>query len=250
MTDRFFESVIGLFNGSYEGFQACDTPYHDLDHTLEVTLALAKVLSGWNRAGSPPVSMDFFDLGIMAALLHDTGYIKKDGDDQGTGAKYTFTHVGRSVAFADRLMEGAGFEDARRKALGNMIWHTCTQIDREKITHASAEEKRVANSMATADLVGQMSSPDYIRKLPGLYEEFAEAYEYEGREKLKSNNNIIFESAEELIEKTPNFYYMWVKPELSSMGDMYKYIAHHYPDKVNHEIVKIEANMKKIADGA
>ena len=120
-TDLFFWKIIDLFNGKHEGFQACDTSYHDLDHTLEVTLTLAKIISGWNRSQSPAVSNDFFDLGIMAAILHDVGYIKKVGDNQGTGAKYTFSHVGKSVDFADRLMEEADIKEGHRNAVRNVI---------------------------------------------------------------------------------------------------------------------------------
>lgn len=249
LADRYFETVIRLFRGGYDGFQACDTPYHDLDHTLEVTRTFARIVSGWNRETSPAVTIDLFDLGLMAALLHDAGYIKREGDNHGTGAKYTFTHVGKSAAFADRMMEGAGMEEGRRKALCNMIWHTCTQTNKAEIDYSGDEEKRVAHSVGTADIVGQMSSPAYLQKLPRLYDEFAEAYEHEGLEKLARNNNIIFENAEQLIKGTPAFYENWVKRELSSMGDMYLYIAYHYPDRVNHELKRLEENMKKITGG-
>jgi hypothetical protein len=249
LTDLFFWKIIDLFNGKYDGFQACDTPYHDLDHSLEVTLTLAKIISGWNRARSPAVSNDSFDLGILAAMLHDVGYIKKAGDDKGTGAKYTFSHVCKSVGFANRLMEEADIKEGRSSAIRNIIWLTCTQIDKEKIKYAGEEEMRIANSLGTADLVGQMSSPYYLEKLPHLYVEFEEAYQYEGLEKLRKNKNKIFESADQLIKGTPEFYYGWVIPALSSMGNMYQYIAYHYPDNVNHEIEQLEENMKMINDG-
>lgn len=247
LTDRFFETIIDLFKGNYDGFQACDTSYHDLDHSLEVTLTQAKIISGWNKSQTPAVSKDFFDLGIMAALLHDIGYIKKAGDDQGTGAKYTFCHVGHSAEFACKLLKDINMDEAHKSAVENMIWHTCTKAYRGKIEYSSEEEKLVANALGTADLVGQMASPNYVGKLRYLYQEFEEAYQYEGIDNLLEKKHIIFESEEQLIKATPNFYYMFVKPALSSMGEMYKYIAYHYPDNVNHEIEQIEENMKKIA---
>jgi hypothetical protein len=42
-----FHDFERLFNGNYPGYLGCDTTYHDVQHTLDMTLALARLLVGW-----------------------------------------------------------------------------------------------------------------------------------------------------------------------------------------------------------
>ena len=102
---RFIARAFGwteqCFSGKYPGYQAIDARYHDLEHTLQGTLCLARLLCGRHFAGAVPVlTPGMFELGLLAILMHDAGYLKVHGDDQGTGAKYTLTHVRRSAEFA------------------------------------------------------------------------------------------------------------------------------------------------------
>ena len=62
---------------------------------------MARMLRGRHLANThPQITQRLFQLGVIAILMHDTGYLKKRGDTEGTGAKYTFVHVIRSCAFA------------------------------------------------------------------------------------------------------------------------------------------------------
>jgi HD superfamily phosphodiesterase len=100
---KVFYDMIDLFTGRMEGYYKCDTKYHDLEHTLETTRITAKIINNWNKSRQlPTVSKRFFELGVIAALFHDTGYIRKHGDIEGTGAKYTFIHEERSIEFAKK----------------------------------------------------------------------------------------------------------------------------------------------------
>jgi len=64
---------------------------------------------------------------VLAILLHDTGYLKKRDDTDGTGAKYTVTHVHRSGEFAAQLLGERGFNATDIYAVQNMI--RCTGVD-------------------------------------------------------------------------------------------------------------------------
>src|SRR5262249_44544091 len=98
---RVFGWAIESFTGHYRDYQAVDAQYHDFEHTLQGTLCLVRLLRGRHLAGAQPVLTErMFQLGLLAILLHDTGYLKKSGDTEGTGAKYTVTHVSRSADFA------------------------------------------------------------------------------------------------------------------------------------------------------
>ena len=61
-------------------------------------------------------------------------------------------------------------------------------------------ETMYAALVRAADLVGQLADPDYLRKLPALYQEFVET----GADKI-----IGCESPDDLREDYPNFY--WTK---------------------------------------
>src|SRR5687768_4724256 len=55
--ERAFDDAVRLYRGEYPGYLGCDTAYHDLQHILEVTLAMARLLDGYerSRADSPGI---------------------------------------------------------------------------------------------------------------------------------------------------------------------------------------------------
>jgi len=63
-----------------------------------VTLLTAQITAGWNiYKGHTPLPREIFICGLIAALFHDSGYIKERGDISGRGGKYTFRHEERSI---------------------------------------------------------------------------------------------------------------------------------------------------------
>src|ERR1039457_418982 len=145
---RVFGWAKECFTGHYKDYQAIDAPYHDLEHTLQGTLCMARLLRGRHRAGAQPqIAERFFQLGIIAILLHDTGYLKKRGDTGGTGAKYTVTHVARSTEFAAEFLREKGFSPGDIKAVQNMI--SCTGVDSllSDIPFQSEPEKMLGHAL-------------------------------------------------------------------------------------------------------
>src|SRR6266568_45267 len=108
---QVFGWAIDCFTGSYRDYQAVDALYHDFEHTLQGTLCMARLLHGRYAAGAQPeLTQRIVQLGFLAILLHDTGYLKKRTDSEGTGAKYTVTHVERSAEFAAQLLSSANWK--------------------------------------------------------------------------------------------------------------------------------------------
>jgi hypothetical protein len=247
MIEVVLKDVIDLFSGKREGFLKCDTRYHDLSHTLQVLHPFIGIIDGWNKSkNSPNISRDFFDIGIIAVLLHDTGYIKTSDDVDGTGAKHTFIHTYRSADFAAHYLSEIGFEKQKICSVQNAIMCTGVKVDYNKLLFNSEEERIIGYALGTADLLGQMSAVDYPEKLSMLYTEFEEAYRYEGVERLHEKGITIFESAEDLIRKTPYFYENVVMGRFKEMGSLYKYLTYHFNDSRNPYIEAIEENIKKI----
>src|ERR1019366_2017770 len=130
---------------------------------------------------------------------------------EGTGAKYTLTHVDRSIEFAGELMLMNDFLIEEILAVQNMIRCTGVNVKLDTIQFQDELERIVGFSLGTADLLGQMAASDYVEKLPILYSEFAEAAHYnEG--KMKAGG--FFSSAEDLMQKTPMFWEKYVMQKI------------------------------------
>ena len=240
-----FDWVQECFAGRYRDFQASDARYHDLEHTLQGTLCMVRVLQGRHQAGGrPAIQQRTFEQGLLAILFHDTGYLKKQADDDGTGAKYTLTHVARSVNFAEQFFGERGVPIAEIRSIQNMIRCTGVHVDLSRIPFQSEVEKVVGFALGTGDLLGQMSADDYIEKLPILYSEFEESARfYEG----KMVGTLTFSSAADLLRRTPEFWDKYVLRKLD--GDfwgLYKFLNEPYPHGPNGYLLKIAANLDRL----
>jgi predicted metal-dependent HD superfamily phosphohydrolase len=240
-----FGWVIDCFTGKYADYQAVDARYHDLEHTMQGTLCMARLLKGRHLAeAQPQLSQRMFELGLLAILLHDTGYLKQRSDREGTGAKYTITHVERSAEFAARLLTEKGFTPSEIQAVQNMIH--CTGVDSvlHTIPFQNDLEKLTGFALGTADLLGQMAADDYVEKLPVLYTEFAEAVRYT---KDRSHFIAAFSDATDLVRKTPMFWDKYVRRKLErDFGGLYRYLNDPYPDGPNAYLQRIERSMECI----
>src|SRR5437870_5715455 len=233
------------FAGKYRDYQASDARYHDLEHTLQGTLCMARLLHGRHQAGAKPgVNQRLFELGLLAILLHDTGYLKKKDDAGGTGAKYTLTHVTRSVQFAEQFLEEKGITLKEIRTAQNMIRCTGVNANLSLIPFQSEVEKIVGFALGTADLLGQMAADDYVEKLPVLYAEFEESARfYEGKMALSSE----FSSAGDLVRKTPDFWTKYVLPKIhNEFWGLYRFLNQPHPNGPNQYLQRVEANIEKV----
>jgi len=242
---RVFGWAIECFTGKHQDYQAVDARYHDLEHTMQGTLCLARLLRGRHCAGTQPaLTGHMFQIAIIAILFHDTGYLKRRNDPQGTGAKYTVTHVVRSSDFAAAVLGEHGFNNQDIHAVQNMIRCTGINANLAAIPFQSELERVAGFALATADLLGQMSAPDYVEKLPILYSEFAEAAQFTGD---KNHFVASFSSAQDLLERTPYFWHELVLPKLEKdfLG-LYRFLNEPYPGGPNEYVQRVEANMGRL----
>lgn len=248
----FVPTVFGwasdYFAGRYRDYQAIDASYHDEEHTMQGTLCMVRLLCGRHHAGVEPVLTEhMLQLGILAILLHDSGYLKKRDDTEGTGAKYTVTHVNRSADFAAVILGDKGYSASDIRAVQNMIFCTGINANVATIPFQSELEGVVGYALGTGDLLGQMAAEDYVEKLPILYEEFAEAAKYtEDRKQFI----VTFNSPAELLHRTPAFWEGFVKPKLENdFKGVYQYLNKPYPSGPNDYVRHVEANIDRLRRG-
>jgi len=242
---RVFGWALQCFAGEYRDYLAVDARYHDVEHTLQGTLCMMRLLRGRHLAGAEPVlTQRMFELGLLAILLHDTGYLKKRDDTEGTGAKYTVVHVRRSAEFAAQLLSEKGFSAGEIQAVQHMI--QCTGVDAAltSIPFQNEMEKVAGFALASADLLGQMAAEDYVDKLPILYSEFSEAARY-----AKDQPNFIssFSSAMDLMRKTPSFWEKFVLVKLDrDFEGLHRFLSDPYLTRPNEYLERIEANIQHL----
>ena len=242
LLDRLFADVTGMFEGAYPGYQAGDMHYHNFEHTMQATVCLTHILQGRSRSADKPVlAPRDWELAVMAVLMHDSGYLKHTGDDEGTGAKYTFVHERRSCEFARQYLPRMGVTASEIEDICSAIICTGPQSRISQITFHREEARQMAFILVTADYLAQMSAEDYVDKLPVLFREFKEAYDYESVPEAKRP----YHTVRELLEKSPVFWQNYVRPMLDfEAGGVHRYLT--TAGQPNPYLQAVEANIAEI----
>ncbi|MEA3279350.1 MAG: hypothetical protein U9Q38_01945 [Thermodesulfobacteriota bacterium] len=188
-----FSMIVSLFEGNYPGYQACNTEYHDLRHTTDTFLAMARLIHGAVIDGKT-FSHGNINLGLISTLFHDTGYIQKKYDSEGTGAKYTVSHVRRSIDFLEIAGSEQILPDNEIAAGQLMILCTDLTVDVPGMVFPSYQIELLSKMLGAADLLAQMADRTYLEKLLFLYREFKEA------------GVGGYENEVDLLQKTVGFY--------------------------------------------
>jgi hypothetical protein len=210
-----FRDILKLFKGEYPGYQKCNTWYHDLKHTTDSLLAMARLIHGASLNGLTLPDRDVL-LGLAATLFHDTGYIQSLGDLKGTGAKYTLVHVARSVAFMEKYFGASGISSRDFEYCRSCVRCTGLETKIGEIQFESVYHCEVGWMLGTADLLGQMADRTYLERLPFLYREFEEAHVPE------------YESELALLRKTPAFWEFSKQRFVKELGNVDRYMPDHF----------------------
>jgi predicted metal-dependent HD superfamily phosphohydrolase len=242
LIDRLFADNTDMFTGRYPGYQGSDMKYHNHEHTMQAAVCLVHLLEGRNNSTDKPVlTVRDWELALMSALLHDCGYLKATDDREGTGAKYTFVHERRSCDFARQYLPRMGATSTEIEDICAAILCTGPQSKLSQITFHREEARLYAFLLVTADYLAQMSAADYVPKLPHLFLEFQEAYEFEGIAPEKR----LYRKLDEMLAMTPNFWERIVKPLLDfEAGGVHRYLA--TVGQPNPYLQAVEANIAEV----
>ena len=220
-SDAALTEIIPSAASALECIGNSDALYHNVEHTMLVTLAGHEIFKG--RALLKPSTPADYSNFIVACLAHDIGYVRGvvKGDDassyvvDGTGRKVSLPrgssdaalapyHVERSKLFVlDRVAAVEELDGARiARAIGFTRFPYSPVADDEK---GRVDEE--ASLLRAADLIGQLGDPHYLRKVNALYYEF---------EEIGLNRQLGYESPADLVDKYPQFYWDSISPHIQS----------------------------------
>jgi hypothetical protein len=228
--DQAFKDIGRLYEGKHPDYLPCDTEYHDIQHVLDVTLAMARLMDGYERSRNnlPPLPAPCFSLGVVTALFHDFGYLRKRGDRRHRyGAEYTLTHVTRG---SDHLLSYLPKIGLKRYAASGatLVHYTGYERRAETIPLNDTLLRRVGHMLGTADIIAQMADRCYLEKCRDrLYPEFVLG----GLTKKKlsgGRTQVLFTSGDDLVRKTPGFYMNAAKRLDLQLARAYEYAGRHF----------------------
>jgi hypothetical protein len=193
-----------------------DALYHNVEHTLLVTLAGHDIFRG--RALHEQLTADDYAHVIIACLAHDIGYVRglfREDDEDGfvidaAGSKVTLArgssdaglmlhHVDRSKLYVMQRIEGIPELDQQRIA---------EAIEGTRFPPVAGRQCGCEASMVrAADFVGQLGDPNYIRKTNALFHEF---------EEVGMNRQLGYESPADIVDRYPQFYWNSVAPHIQT----------------------------------
>jgi hypothetical protein len=194
-----------------------DALYHDIEHTMLVTLAGHDILMG-RMLLVPTTATDYANF-ILACLTHDIGYVRGivHGDSEdcyvadltgrtirlprgASDASLAPYHVDRSKLFASERFDGVEEVDASRIA-------RAIEFTRFPYSDSSNDESIEEEGMLlrAADLIGQLGDPNYLRKSNALFYEF---------EEVGLNKKLGYETPADVVYKYPQFYWSNVAPQI------------------------------------
>jgi len=225
--ERAFRDFDDLFAGRTPHYFGVDTLYHDRQHTLDVTLAMARLLAGYERQEEPLwlLGPERAVAGVIMALFHDVGYLRRTDETQiGNGAELTSTHVSRGASFLEQYFQRLKMQqwaDVARE----IVHFTGYERPFAQIRIDDPLDRRLGHLLGTADMIAQLSDRCYLEKCRDrLYPEFVLGGMALGKG-IEGYPTVRYASGLDLLRQTPVFVNMTRSKRLDGeFGGAYRYL--------------------------
>jgi len=223
-----YPGIIGFIGRlALENIANSDAQYHDMNHTIMVTLVGQEILLGKHTSEGGVTPHDWLHF-IISLLCHDIGYVRGvcRGDRNGnyvcnfkgdlatipegsTDASLTPYHVTRSKLFVRERFGKASLAHIDTREIEANIEHTRFPVPEDEQHMSGADYPGL---LRAADLIGQLADVNYLRKRSALFAEFRET---------GASEKLGFQSADDLRAAYPAFFWKAVKPYI---GDALRHL--------------------------
>jgi hypothetical protein len=224
-----YEDIIAWAGSmALENIANSDALYHNVEHTILVTLVGQEILRGKHIREGGITCEDWLHV-IISLVCHDIGYVKgvcRDDQDRhgryatgknnemvdlppgATDASLTPYHVDRGKLFVmERFAKNQRIDAERIKR----------NIELTRFPVPSEEDhqdtQQFPGLIRAADLIGQLSDPRYLKKISALFYEF---------EETGQNKALGYDHPGDLRKNYPKFYWNVVHPYIQ---DGLRYLA-------------------------
>ena len=195
--------------------------YHNVEHTIMVTLVAQQILRGKHLCEGGVRPTDWFHF-IAAVLCHDIGYIsgicRQDEDDwfatgvddqliqlpiTGTDAVLAPYHVDRSKLFVRERFANSFATEIDTERIASYI--EMTRFPSPKDDEFYDDTTNYRGLVRAADFIGQLGDPNYLRKIPALYYEF---------EEIGVNAELGYHTPDDMRKGYARFYWNVIQPHI------------------------------------
>jgi hypothetical protein len=205
---RLTELIPSIARLALECIGNSDALYHNVEHTMLVTLVGRDILRG-RALLKRTTPADWAHL-LVACLMHDIGYVRGilAGDRQDS---YIINESGKMVTLprgsSDAALSAYHVDRSKLFVLDRVA--EVKLLDEQRITRAieftrfpvSADEEEIdeeGSLLRAADLIGQLGDPRYLYKANALYYEF---------EEIGMNKRLGYASPADVVDLYPQFYW-------------------------------------------
>ena len=191
-----------------------DALYHNVEHTLLVTLAGHDIFRG--RALHNQMTADDYAHIIIACLTHDIGYVRglfEEDDANGYVIDATGSKVHLPRGSSDAGLMSHHVDRSKLYVMKRIV----APLDKQRIADAiegtrfpaleGQEFSEEASIVRAADFIGQLGDPNYLRKANALYHEF---------EEVGINRQLGYDSPADIVDRYPQFYWNSVAPHIQT----------------------------------
>ncbi len=218
----YAEIISWVGNMALENIANSNALYHNVEHTIFVTLVGQEILRGKHIREGGVSSEDWLHF-IISLMCHDIGYVKgvcrqdrvafrtyatgKDGTTVtlplgATDASLTLYHVDRGKLFVEERFGGHKLIDAETIKANIELTRFPVPLDSDH-----QDTSNYPGLVRAADLIGQLSDPRYLQKIPALFYEF---------EETGVNKQLGYRHPEDLRLNYPKFYWNSVYPYITN----------------------------------
>jgi len=218
-----FADIIGwAANMALENIANSDALYHNVEHTIYVTLVGQEILWGKHIREGGVTCEDWLHC-IISLLCHDIGFVKGVCKQDRLGERMYATGVdGMMVKLplgctdaslnAYHVDRGKLFIDERfgcHKTIDALLIKRNIELTRFPVPN-DADHKDTDNYpglVRAGDLIGQLSDPRYLQKISALFYEF---------EETGINKDLGYQNPGDLRSNYPNFYWKVIHPYIKT----------------------------------